>query len=315
MRDTKLLLFIILSFCFGGSFAAIKFVLVDFSPILGAFLRVFVATSLLAIFYQVSGKTFFVPRHSYLKVWGCGLLLQGIPFILLFSAEQVVSAGVSGIFMGTIPLWTQVFALFLIPGEEPLNFKKILGLLGGCVGISLIFIDKIQLNIDNQQIWGLLAMLITVIVYGIGTAYNRRLMHAKSGINLYGNLFQQHFASMIFLGAGVFLFKGALQVQSVSWQSITAVIYLGLFSNAIAWMIYFYLTKSWGAVRTSSVTYLVPIIALVVDIVIFKRIPTILEVSGVLIIFAGVFLIQSSSPKKVDNKNLEKVTTLEKSEA
>ena len=290
----KILLFLIVALSWGGSFISIKFVLEEYPPIFSAMLRVFVGMFSLLVFYTLTGKKISVLGKEILPVYTCGLLLQGIPFLLIFLGEQNVSAGVSGIFMGTIPIWTVVFSIFLLKNNESLTLQKFCGILAGMMGIFLIFYQKATLSNNQDELISLLYLGLAVISYGIGTALNKKIILKIRTLDIYANLFQQHIVSFIFLLIVSFFFESwnSFSSKIPSITTVTSVLYLGIFANAVAWMIYFYLTKSWGAVRTSTITYLVPLVSLLLDFIIKKRVPTLLEVTGVLVIFSGIFLIQ-----------------------
>ena len=78
-----------------------------------------------------------------------------------------------------------------------------------------------------------------------------------------------------------------------------AFFYLGVIATAVAWMIYFYLIREWGAVRTASVMYVVPILAMFWDFVFLHSIPSHSQLLGVAAILIGVTLVQWTRKSKL----------------
>ena len=304
MTDTKntnpLLLFFILASFWGGSFVAIKFVVSEIPPLLGAACRLGLALVILTIIYKLFKKPLLVPKPYLKKIWITGLFMQGFPFALLFWGERFISPGLAGILNGTVPLWTFLFSLFFLKHDEKFSTQKLCGIALGFLGIFIIFSPSISLGTQKQTLIGSLAVLIMAVSYGIGGVLNRLTLSGTQRLNRYGSLYQQHIASFFFLTLLSLILEGVPDIQKLtqSWTTGVAIFYLSFFSNALAWMIYFYLIETWGAIRTSSVTYAAPVMALITDFLFFKNTPKFPELSGAFMIFLGVILIQVSFKKK-----------------
>lgn len=287
-------LFVTLALFWGGSFIAIERVITFFPPFMGAALRCLSAVAFLVVLYPALGFKFGVGRKYQVLSMVGGLCAQGIPFSLLFWGEQKISPALAGVFNGTVPIWTFVFGIAL--GRETLEGKKALGIGLGFLGMVLIFGPKISAsgtsgNLD--ELLGALAVLMMAVVYGAGTLINRRL--AQEGVDPMANLFQQCLISSIYLMVISLSFEKLpwFRMEMISPLAVGSVLYLGVFSTAIAFMIYFKLIKDWGALRASTVTYLVPIMAIMLDIVINHRVPKAYEWVGAGTILLGVIMLQA----------------------
>lgn len=299
MKDIKnlpLLLFIILACFWGGSFVAIKIIVAYIPPILGAACRLGLALIILTLIYKIFRKPFTVPKPYLKKIWLTGFFMQGLPFALLFWGEQFISPGLAGILNGTVPLWTFLLSLLFLRHDEKFSVQKLTGIVIGFLGILIIFYPKVKLGIHEQMFIGALAVLMMAISYGIGGVLNRLTLSGVQKLNRYGSLYQQHISSFIFLLIFSFISEGLPHVElfTQTWTLGAAIFYLSFFSNALAWMIYFYLIEKRGAIWTSSVTYAAPVMALITDFLFFKTLPLISEISGALLIFVGIILIQFS---------------------
>jgi drug/metabolite transporter (DMT)-like permease len=289
-------LFAILGLFWGGSFVAIKLVVEVLPPLLAATLRVGIALVALTAIYRGFGKSRFIPRQQRAQVWLAALFSQTIPFAFLFWAETRVSPGMAGIVNGTLPLWTSFIGYIFLRKLEHFNARAVAGLALGFLGIGIVYFPTLSSAPTASELLPLGALLGMVISYAIGGLMNRRLLHG--GVDLYASTYHQLCASFLFLGLLCAL-SGQLQYAGSTFKisALLGVVYLGICSTALAWMIYYFLIKEWGAVRASSVTYLMPPAALFLDYLFFGRIPTDYSVFGSVFILAGVFLIHSKAEK------------------
>jgi len=283
----------------GGSFVAIKFVVREFPPVFGAMLRVGVALLILTALFKISGRSVRVPFKTRWKMWVAGLFAQGLPFSLLFWGECRISPGLAGIINGTVPIWTFILGI-AATGLESFSARKFSGLCLGFFGIAVIFYPLIAFGGTRGEIFGTCAVFLMAISYAIGTLLNRALLSGKVQADFRANLYHQHCASLAFLIIVSAMLERwpAPRALISSSPALVSVLYLGLFSTAAAWLIYYHLIREWGAVHASTVTYLVPIMALFWDFVLFRNTPHVSELIGVLAILSGVVLIQFSGMRR-----------------
>lgn len=295
-KTVDLLLFCLLAAFWGGSFVAIKFAVLVFPPAFSAMLRVAVALAVLAAVFRYEGRDLRVPAATRRRMWLAGLFAQGLPFALLFWGEKKISPGLAGIINGTVPIWAFVLGFVAGTGEK-FTARKTAGLLLGFVGIGVICSPMLSFGGTRDEIFGTGAVLLMAVCYGVGTLLTKKLL-SGSKADFRANLFHQHGASLIFLFAVSF--------GSESWPSlhdvlaapaaVVSILYLGIFSTAAAFMIYFHLIREWGAVRASAVTYVAPIIAVFWDYVFFRNVPDLFEIVGVLAVLSGVVLLHAPAP-------------------
>ena len=291
------LVFSLLSLFWGFSFVAIKVIVENIPPFLGATLRIAFAIPFLLIIFWMTGKSNQVPRKLLPNMWFNGLFLQGLPYAFLFWGERFISPGLTAILQGTLPIFTLLLSIIFLKGIETIDVTKILGLLVSFLGIFCIFYPKIDLNQLSNSFLGTAAITLMSISYAIGTIKNRKLLAVNPKINLYGNLFHNHISALVFLFA--------ISLMKEGWPNLTpllnnssvvyGILYLSLFSNAIAWIIFFYLMEKWGAVRTVSVAYIVPLVGLIADFVVFRNLPLVYEMGGAALILLGVIIVQTKS--------------------
>jgi drug/metabolite transporter (DMT)-like permease len=292
-KNINYLWFFLLASFWGGSFVAIKEAVNTVPPFFSAMLRVGLALFFLILILCLLKKNVSVPFAVRWRIWIMGLFSQGIPFFFLFWGEQYISSGLAGILNGTVPIWTLLFSL-ISPKTRNFSLAKSLGLLTGLLGISIIFWPSLSFNNTQHYFLGTVSVLLMAISYSIGNLLNQRMLSGHIKLDFYANIYHQHWASLAFLTLTSLCFenwpnKTLLLHAPLLW---TASIYMGLFSTALAWIIYYHLIREWDAVRASVVMYVVPIMAILWDYVFFHNHPLWTENLGVIIILLGIILIQ-----------------------
>jgi drug/metabolite transporter (DMT)-like permease len=293
VKKTDVLLFLLLASFWGGSFVAIKFVLEALPPIAGAAMRVAGALAILTAIFKASGCRLTVSPELRRRMWVAGFFAQAAPFCLLFWGERRVSAGLAGIINGTVPLWT--FLLGLATGlESRASLEKSIGLILSFAGLACVFGPLVAFSGSPAERAGAMAIMLMAISYAIGILINRSLLAGDAKVDFRANLFHQHCASLAFLvlASAVLEPRPSLSALAVSWRAPMAILYLSLFSTALAWLIFYHLIREWGAVSASMATYIAPIFALLWDFLFFGNVPRASELVGIAAIIGGIILIQ-----------------------
>lgn len=292
-KQMNYLWFLLLAAFWGGSFVAIKVVVLSVPPFFGAMLRVGLALIFLSIMLCFLKKKVSVPFSLRWRIWILGLFSQGIPFFFLFFGEQHISSGLAGILNGTVPIWTLLLSLLSLKTRcfSPL---KCLGLLSGLLGVCIIFWPLLHFDNTKYYLLGTLSVLFMSISYALGSLLNQQMLSGQTKLDFYANIYHQHWASLVFL-ALVSLFSETwprLNLLSHMPEVWVASLYMGLFSTALGWIIYYHLIREWDAIRASAVMYVVPMMAILWDFVFFHNRPQWTEGLGVIAILLGVILIQ-----------------------
>lgn len=289
------LLFSLLALFWGGSFIAIKFLIADISPFTGAFYRVFFATIFLAIYFFKKLRLKWTPaikREVFLSGL-TGFVSIGLPFSLLFWGETYIAPSIAGLINGSVPFWTTFIAIFIFRHEARLTPKKMWGLFMGIIGICFIFLPKVRMEGHINELFGLSALVAMAISYSIGINLNRKYLSKNKELTSEQNLIIQHLISALYLGIlVVFVDKGidfSLLLKPVNGLSV---LYLSLFSTCIAFIIFFKLIQEIGPIKASSVTFFVPAIAVILDIVVNDGYLTRSEGIGAAIIFISMRLLR-----------------------
>lgn len=293
MKRSHGVLFLLLAILWSGSFIGIKITVEHLPPIFSAMLRVAMAQVCLTVIFLLRGQLLRCPLSVAWRLWLTGIFSQGLPFALLFYGETHVAPGLAAILNSTVSIWALIFNVILFRDFSQLTASKLMGLILGLLGVMVIFWPMLHHQQYYSSLLGAVAIMGMAISYAVGALLNQHIIIRKVKPPFSVMLWQQQWASVIFLLVISLCIEPVPHwSQLIDTQIVLAVLYLGLFSTALAWMIYYYLLREWDAVRASSVMYVVPLLTIVWDYLFFGFKPGITELFGVVTILLGVILIQ-----------------------
>jgi len=285
------LFFILLALLWSGSFINIKVVVDHLPPVFCAMMRIFISMTALFILFNLTGKKMFALPTRAWPIWLAGIFAQALPFGLLFYGEKFIAPALASIINSTVSFWALLLGTIFFRDFSQWTPLKLIGLLLGFFGIVLIFLPFIHQG--QSSLIGVISVTGMAIAYAIGGLINQHMIFNKIEVPFETNLFQQHLISVIVLFIYSMIFEPWPSLSSIlDIKVLSSFLYLGLMATAIAWVIYFYLLREWGAVRASSVMYIVPLLAICWDLIFLQLEPTRNELIGMLAILMGVILIQ-----------------------
>lgn len=295
--------FYVLVACFwGGSFIAIKPLVEIVPPLFAAWLRIFVAVIFLTGLLPLLKVSLWTSGQIKWRIWLIGQFAFTIPFGLLFWGERLISPGLAGILNGTVPLYVFVLGALFTPGIESITSKKIVGLVLGISGLVIIFYPQLSGGPTNS-LWGTIAVSLMSVSYAVSGLMNRNVFKDYPQIHPFTNLYQQIVAAMFVLLPISLLLEGFPELNStlLTSTSVASVLYLGIGSTSIAFVLFYKLIWAWGVVRASTVTYLIPVAALIFDFLINRTYPAQNEFFGVVAVTSGVVIL--NWPKQILKKD------------
>ncbi|WP_132057832.1 DMT family transporter [Halorussus amylolyticus] len=279
-------LFAALSVLWGFSFLAISVGLESLEPILFAAFRYDIAAVLL-LGYAFASETPSLPtdRANVTAVLAGGVFLVAAN-AFLFIGQQTVPSGVAAIMQSLVPIATSLWALGLLP-EERVSSVGAVGIGLGFVGVGLI-VRPDPGNLLGGNAVGRLLILGQVAGVALGGVLVQRAGPTLDKAALSG-------WSMLVGGLvlhGVSTGVGEAFTLPTTLTAGAAVAYLGVFATAIAFFIYFTLLEVRGALETSLVAYLVPVVATIVGVVVLGEPITLPTLVGFLVVFAGFVVLK-----------------------
>jgi drug/metabolite transporter (DMT)-like permease len=290
INPNYLALLALLVIIWGSSFALSKIAIRDVDPNWVAASRLTIGGIVILGFALWQNQSPALVKTSWPKYIWLGVIGNAVPFILISWGIQYTSSGVTGLLMGTIPLFVIVIAHFLLP-DEKLNWRKATGFILGFIGVVILMNPRHLMNasFQGQELWGELAIILACLCYGVHSVTAKRLGFDKP--------FQQ--TSGILLAAAVFalayaIFQNPHGLEALTFNSTFAIIGLGLFPTAISMVIVYYLMERIGPSAVSFTNYLVPIFALLLGAVAFNETLSWNIVAALICILSGIAITSFS---------------------
>jgi drug/metabolite transporter (DMT)-like permease len=273
-------LLLVLSFLWGGSFYFIEKALVYFSYEQIVFFRVFFAALTMLFILMVKRVKFDFSIKLWLTFLVMGILNNVIPFLAFAYAQEGITASTASIFNSTTPIFAVLFAQFLTK-DEKLTKLKLLGILIGFIGIIILIYPKESLSIDEHVLFAIIAP----ISYAFAGIFGKILKGKDPLFSAFGMLT----CSTLIMYS---VFHVSVNASSIDgFNQISNLLLLAIFSTAIAYMIFFRLLSSVGAVKVLLVTFLIPISASFLGVVLLGDVFTTNMYIGTASVFIALFLI------------------------
>jgi len=201
---------------------------------------------------------------------------------------SLLLSGIAGAVSGSIPLFAFVMAVLFIP-EEKASLRKTLGVLIGLAGVVLIARPSGQ-EVLSTNLEGVGYMVAGSLSVGASFVYARKFivpLHIPaSALTTYQ------------LGLGLLILAlltdttGMGTIWTAPHASIGLIVGLGLLGTGLAYILYYYIVETMGAVAASSVTYLPPVVALFIGFLLVGEPIEPMDFLATGMIFVGVFLLK-----------------------
>jgi drug/metabolite transporter (DMT)-like permease len=285
-----LVAFLALSLVWGASFLFMKLGLAGLAPGQVVIGRVWFGALTLAAVMLVTRRRW--PRD--VKLWGHMVVVAitfGVaPYALFAWAEQTVPSGLASIYNATTPIMTLLLTPLLLRSER-LSRAQSGGVVIGILGV-LVLSAPWQL-IGSADLAGSLpgqiACLGATLCYGFSGLYLRRFVFGRGVESLTLSAMEICLAAPLAL---VLLPFGGLDPIGVSVPVVLSIAALGVLGTGIAYIWYYRVLGEWGAARASTVTYLAPVVGVVLGVLVLGETLQWYEPVGGLVVIAGIIASQ-----------------------
>jgi len=294
MRQPKLLdylLLVLLALIWASAFFNIKIATYSFGPVTIAFLRVFfgaIPVLLLCYYKDIKIEAFSKDWHWFAMI---GFINLVAPFFLIAYGVKSVQSNLAAILMSTTPLSSTVLGHFYTKNEK-FNFIKTFGILIGFSGILYLFSDN--LLIDDNNFLSALLILLGSTCYVVGGVLTLKISKKKN----------ENVTGSILIWATIILIPLVSFIEQ-PWNvtprldSTFSVIYLGLVSTGLAWLLRFRILVNNGLIFQSQVSYLIPIFGTILSYIFLKELITTKVLISLIAVSVGIYFV-----KKADNKKI-----------
>ena len=294
MREPKtidVLLLILLGAIWGSAFFNIKIATYSFGPVTIALLRVFfgaIPVLILCFYKKIKVEVFSKDWYWFAII---GFINLVVPFYLISYGVKSVQSNLAAILMSTTPLSSTILGHYYTK-DEKFNFTKTIGILIGFAGIVYLFSDNLLINESNFI--SAILILVGSTCYVIGGVLTLKLKEKKNE-NVTGSIL---IWAVIILTPLSFLIEKPW-TYSPSVQSTISVVYLGLVSTGIAWLLRFKILVNNGLIFQSQVSYLIPIFGTILSYIFLRELITFKVLISLVAVTIGIYFVRRAGDKKV----------------
>jgi drug/metabolite transporter (DMT)-like permease len=288
MKRSAYAAFAALGVIWGSNFIFMKWAVRIITPMQVVFLRVLFGFVPLLVFSVVRGAL----HKRDLRHWRHFLVMSVLATVLYYyafvKATALLPSSVAGMLSGTIPLFTFLMTVLFLK-QEHVTGRKAIGVALGFLGVLLIA-RPWSIGVNQVNLGGVAYMIAGSLSLGCSFVYAKRFMSSLDLSPLALSTYQIGTALCVL--SLMTQYAGLQNIGSDRLALLGLVIGLGLTGTGIAYVLYYYIVQQMGAVRASTVTYLPPLVALVIGCALAKEPLRALDILAMIIILFGVYVIQ-----------------------
>jgi drug/metabolite transporter (DMT)-like permease len=270
----------------GCSFIFIKLGLEFLTPFGVAFGRCALGALTLVLFARIKGAPMISDKKLLLHLWVVAMLLNVIPGVLFALAQTEVTSVLAGIINAATPLMTLIAILIVHREEKPKSFQFV-GIIIGFTGVLIVL--GAWRGLGDNPLWAILVLLAAVSCYGISFPYTRKYVipyKAKP---------ESIVATQLTLAAATllpFYLIDGIAKDEYLLVPVLGMIALGVFGSGFAYIWNFKVMELAGSAIASSVTYLTPVVAVIVGVIFLNEEVTWHEPVGAVVVLLGAAIAQ-----------------------
>lgn len=278
---------ITLATVWGGSFLFNAILVAELPVITIVAIRVTVAALALWGFVRVTGRK--IPTSP--QVWGAllilGVLNNAIPFSLIVQGQTQITSGLASILNATTPLFTILVAGFFLT-DERFSVLRVLGVVVGFSGVILM-VGPEALSGLGDDFWAQLCALGAALSYGFASVFGRRFRELRVDPVMVATG-QVTMSSLVLWPIALWI-DGPKDIMGLSFNAAASMFGLAVLCTSFAYILYFRILERAGATNISLVTFLVPISAIILGVLVLGERIFIKEIMGMTLIGMGLAII------------------------
>ncbi len=282
-----------LALIWGASFLLIKVAVHDMSPTVLLLIRSVSGLVALAVIVKAMGRPLLGEGwRTRLGSFAIMAITNAIvPWVAIAWGEERITSGLASILNSTTTLWTAVLIYWAMPRERPSRVGY-LGVVVGFAGVVILVLPDILSHGVSGNFLGAMAVLVAALSYAANAIYQRRKMR---NVSVFDVSIGQLAATVVF---AIPLAVPSLPHVHVAVTSMAAVIALGAGATGVAYLLYYYVMNTLGAVRAAGVTLLVPVTAVFWGVVLLHETLSLPIMIGMVVILAGTVLTNLKRPAR-----------------
>lgn len=277
------LLIILLGAVWGSSFLFNAVLIREISPLWVAAGRVTIGAAICWVVFFAARKKLPTDPKLYLQFLLLGVLNYSIPFALFPFAEQTVASSIVGVINGLTPM-TTVIVSQMWPGGEKASWNKIVGVAIGFLGALILAMPSLGVG-ASAQVVGLLAAFVATLCYALTLNYARRFAKvepfAVASSSLTGAALVSVPIALLFTGIPVITLPE-------TWGALFGI---SVFSTSFSFLLVYWLLPRVGATNLSLNTFITPISAILLGVLVLHERFEAIHILGIIVIFFGLVFI------------------------
>lgn len=286
--------FVLLAAIWGASFLFTRLGAAEFGVLPTAGMRVGVAATFLLPLLVARGQLHLLRAH-WKKIFFLGMLNSGIPFALYAFALLSISTGLSSLLNATVPLFGALVAWFWLK-DRP-HGVRVLGLLIGFMGVAMLAWGKASFKPNASGLvtgWAVLACLGACLCYGLSASFTKRYLSGQPSLVIATG---SQVGATLGLALPALWFWPSQTPSATAWLALLAV---GVLCTGVAYVLFFRLIEKVGAAGSLTVTFLIPVFAVVYGVIFLgESVTTWMLVCGAIILCGtalsmGLFKLHST---------------------
>ncbi|MGA7161238.1 MAG: EamA family transporter [Bacteroidota bacterium] len=282
----------------GSTWLVIKIGLETMPPLLSAGCRFLVASAILFALITIRGVKVPLNRSDRLFYVGVALTAFSVPYGLVYWGEQYIPSGLTSIVFSIYPFTVALFS-FLFLSNEKMTLWKISGIAIGFFGIFTIYSNDIHVSGPNAS-WGMAAVLASAVLQAYSVIFIKK--HGQA-IHPFAITFVPMLLGAVLLLAGSAFLEDFSTVDFTP-RAVLAIFYLGIFGSVATFVSYFWLLKRVEAVILSLTSFITPIIAVLLGVIVLGEQFSSRTFLGGAIVLCGIAVSNYAELAKYVKRNL-----------
>ena len=286
--------FALLGLIWGSSFLWIKIALEETGPFLLVTLRLLFGLVGLLVVMALQRQAWPRDRRVLLAFAFMGLVNTALPFTLITWGETLIDSSLAAILNGTVPLFSIVIGHFWLQ-DEKMTLPRLAGLLLGFVGMVVLVSGDLAPGALRGNVWGQLAVIAASISYAVAAIFSRKHLRGQPPV-LQSTMVLLFASGMMALTTPAVEQPLNLPDTALAWF---AIVWLGLLGSCTAYLLFFYLLNAWGSTRTTLVTYVMPVMGLLLGIIFLNEAVDWRLIVGSALIVGGIVVVNLKAKRGV----------------
>ncbi|MBK8024423.1 MAG: EamA family transporter [Chloroflexi bacterium] len=278
----------------GSSFLLISVAVKELTPFQVVFIRTGIAALGLNVVLAFRGMHLPFKLRDLLPLIVIGIGNTSLPFALISWGEKSIPSSLAGVLQSTAVFFTMIVAHFAM-NDERISLQKIAGITLGFVGVSILATRSVaEEGQITPEFVGALAVVGASLCYAIFTVYSRQQIKDRfppimvsAGAMTFAAL-SSGIAIVVspLLGGPV-----ATDLATLSRDALGAILLLGGLNTFVAYLMYYWMVRELGAARSSMVTYITPVVSVVLGALILSEPIDGRLIFGAALIFSGIAVV------------------------